>query len=348
MSKGKNEEERMTAVSFALAGALVACAALLGGGNAAAADPLKIRIGWIVTPQELSPLMFAKEGVARHNGISYTVENVHFQGSTLQMAAIQSGDLEIAALGSNSFPIAVENAGMTDLRIIADEVQDVAGWNGPDYRVLKDGPIKTIEDLKGKVVATNVYGGVSDIAVRAMMLKHGMVVNRDYTDIEAPMPTMSAVLLEHKADLVNAVHPFDLDPDYVAKSRVLFTTPDALGTFEVSMWAARTGFIAAHRAELTDLLEDYVRAFHWYLDPANRAEAVQIVSRITKVPVATYDSWLFLPQKGIYYDHNARPNLDAVTANIHEEHELGLVKEDLDARKYADLSLLEAAIARVK
>jgi NitT/TauT family transport system substrate-binding protein len=324
------------------------CALLVLGGSAAHADPLKIRIGWIVTPQELSPIMFPKDGIAKHNGVTYTVESVKFQGSTLQMSAIQSGDLDIAALGSNSFPIAVENAGLTDLRIIADEVEDVAGWNGPDYRVLKDGPIKTVEDLKGKVVATNVYGGVSDIAVRAMLLKHNMVVNRDYTDIEAPMPTMSAVLLQGKAALVNAVHPFDLDAEYVAKSRVLFTTPDALGTFEVSMWAARTGYIAAHRAALVDLLEDYVRAFHWYLDPANRAEAVQIVSRITKVPVETYDSWLFVPNKGIYYDPNAQPKLDAVTANIHEEHELGLVKDDLDATRFADLSLLNEAIARVK
>lgn len=318
------------------------------GAVMARAEPLKIRIGWIVTPQELSPIMFAKEGIARHNGVSYTVESVHFQGSTLQMSALQSGDLEIAALGANSFPLAVENAGMADLRIIADEVEDAAGWNGPEYRVLKDGPIKTIEDLKGKVVATNVYGGVSDIAVKAMLRKHGMEVNRDYTDIEVPMPQMSAVLLEHKADLVNSVHPFDLDPGYLAKTRVLFTTPDALGTFEVSMWAARTGFIAAHRAALVDLLEDYVRAFHWYLDPANREEAVELVSRVTKVPPAVYQGWLFVPHKGIYYDPNAVPNLDAATANIHEEHALGLVKADLDAKRYADLSLLEEAIARVE
>lgn len=328
--------------------AAISYAFLALAGGAAHADPLKIRIGWVVTPQTLTPIMFAKDGIAKHNGVTYTVEAVKFQGSTLQMSAIQSGDLDIATLGSNSFPIAVQNAGLSDLRIIADEDEDVAGWSGPDFRVLMDGPIKTVEDLKGKVVATNVYGGVSDIAVRAMLLKHNMIVNRDYTDIEAPMATMSAVLLEHKADLVNGVHPFDLDADFVAKSRELFTTPDALGTFEVGMWAARTGYIAAHRAVLVDLLEDYVRAIHWYLDPANHSEAVQIVSRFTKVPAASYDSWLFLPHKGIYYDQNARPNIDAVTANIHEEHALGLVKDDLDAEEYADLSLLNEAIARIK
>jgi hypothetical protein len=34
-----------------------------------------------------------------------------------------------------------------------------------------------------------------------------------------------------------------------------------------------------------------------------------------------------VPHEGIYYDQNAWPNIDAVTANIHEERELGLVKD---------------------
>jgi ABC-type nitrate/sulfonate/bicarbonate transport system substrate-binding protein len=324
------------------------CAALVLGGSAVRAEPVKIRVGWIVTPAELAPIMFAKEGIARHNGVTYTVEPIHFRGSTLQVTAIQSDDLDIAAFGSNSFPIAVQNAGLQDLRIIADELRVVAGWSGPEFRVLKDSPIKTVEDLKGKVLATNVFGGASDIAMKAMMRKHHMALNRDFTEIEVAFPSMKPILFEHKADLVTSVHPFDLDPDFLAKSRVLFTTPDAMGSFEISMWTARTGFIAAHRAALTDLLEDYVRAFHWYLDPANRAEAIQIVAKFTKHPPAAFEHWLFLPNKGYYLDPNARPDLDAVTANIRDEHELGIVKADLDARKYADLSLLEAAIARVK
>lgn len=64
------------------------CALLMLGSNAAHADPLKIRIGWVVTPQTLTPIMFAKDGIAKHNGVTYTVEPVKFQGSTLQMSAI--------------------------------------------------------------------------------------------------------------------------------------------------------------------------------------------------------------------------------------------------------------------
>src|SRR5215831_7665675 len=193
----------------ALAYALVAL--LASGGKGALAEPVKITIGWSVTPSDLAPLMLAP-GVAKHNGVTYTAEPVHFRGTTLQMSALQSGTLDIASLGSNSFPIAVENAKMADLRIIADEVRAMPGWAGAEYRVLANSPIKTIEDLKGKVIAVNVYGGVSDISVKAMLRKHNMVAGKAYTEIEVAVADMAAVLFERKADLVNAVHPFDLDP----------------------------------------------------------------------------------------------------------------------------------------
>ncbi len=77
------------------------CISLLLCSSATRADPLKIRIGWIVAPAELTSYMFAKEGIARHNGVSYTLEPTHFQGSPLEITAVQSGDLDIAPFGSS-------------------------------------------------------------------------------------------------------------------------------------------------------------------------------------------------------------------------------------------------------
>jgi ABC-type nitrate/sulfonate/bicarbonate transport system substrate-binding protein len=328
----------------ALALALVASSLIALRATAAFAEPVKITIGWSVTPSDLAPLML-EPGVAKHSGVTYTAEFMHFRGTTLQMTALQNGALDIASLGSNSFPIAVENAKMSDLRIIADEVRDMPGWAGAEFRVLADSPIKAIDDLRGKVIAVNTYGGVSDIAVKAMLRKRNMAAAKDYIEIEVAVADMSAVLFEHKADLVNAVHPFDLDPKFQARTRVLFRTPDAVGPFALGMLAARTGFIAAHRAALVDFLQDYVRAIRWYKDPANRAHALAIISRFTKQPASVFDAWLLVPGKDYYRDRNAMPDLDMVTANIHVEKELGLVKEDLDANDYADLGPLKEALA---
>lgn len=334
---------------FGIAAALAGAISVVSFASSAQADPLHIRIGWIIAPASLVPIMFAPPDVAKHNGISYTVDPIHFQGSNLQITAVQSGDIDIATLGFSSFSVAVENAGIKDLRIIADEIQDgVPGWGGADFMVLKDGPIKSVDDLKGKVLATNVIGGGVDTIMKAMLFKHHMLEKRDFTEIEAAFPNMNSVLLEHKADLVTAAHPFEDDPNFQAKATRLFDTHDAMGKVELSFWTARTGFIDQHKAALTDLLEDYVRAYHWWLNPVNREAAIKIASDFTKVPAKAFEGWVFEKDKDFYRDPNAVPDIGAITANIHAQHQLGLVKADLDAKSYADLSLLHAAIARVK
>ena len=130
------------------------------------------------------------------------------------ITALGAGELDIANLTYSTLPIAIQNAGMDDLRVIADEFQDGnKGYYSNEFMVLKDGPIKKVEDLKGKVVATNAAGSAVDIAMRAMLRKHGLEDKRDYTVVEAPFPTMRAMLAEKKVDMVPAVLPFSLDPE---------------------------------------------------------------------------------------------------------------------------------------
>ena len=59
----------------------------------------------------------------------------------------------------------------------------------------EDFGIKKIEDLKGKVLATNLIGTGVDIAMKAGLKKHGLLDKRDYTVIEAPFPTMGSAIV---------------------------------------------------------------------------------------------------------------------------------------------------------
>ena len=176
---------------------------------AAAQAPVKIRAGWVSTPASLIPLLFLKPGVTGHYGKSYIFEPMYFASSTLQITAISQGELDLAAFGYTSFPLAIANAGLSDLRIVADEIQDGApGYYSTPYFVRKDSGIDKIEDMKGKVAVTNGLGSGVDIVMRAALRRHGLEVQRDYTMIEAPFPTHKEMLREHKGDLVVGVLPF--------------------------------------------------------------------------------------------------------------------------------------------
>ncbi len=311
------------------------------------ADPLKIRMGWVAAPASLVPILFPVEGIAQHKGKSYTVEDTHFQGSPLQITALQAGQIDIAALGFSSFSLAVENAGMNDLRIIGDEIQwGVEGYGTADFAVLKDGPIKKVEDLKGKVLVTNGIGGGLDMIMKAEMLKHGMIDKRDFSVIEINFPNMKSVIEEHKADLIPSVLPFSRNPAQAEITRTLFTTSDAMGHVALSFWVAHQDFLDKNHAAMVDFLEDYVRSIHWYLDPKNHDAAVKYVSDFTKVPVPVLQDWLFTEVDN-YRDPNGLTDIDAVSRNIHTQRELGLIKADLDAHQYDGLALIREAAKRV-
>jgi sulfonate transport system substrate-binding protein len=327
-------------------GSLVALALACAG--AATAEPVKIRAAWVVAIANWPSLFQEKKDLARHLGQSYVFEPVHYNGTPLMITAMATGDLEIGTLAYSSLALAIENAGMNDIQVIADDFQDGVGSHYTDeYFVLNDGPIRTVEDLRGKVVATNAAGSAVDIAMRAMLRKHGLEDKRDYTEVEAAFPTMWAMLTQKKADLIPGVIPFAFDPAFRKSARVLFTQKDAIGPTQMIVWAARKGFIEKNRAALVDMMEDMLRIVRWYLDPANHKEAVAIAARLTKQPPERFDSWLFTA-KDYYRDPGMVPNLAALQVNIETQKQLGFLKSDFDVKKYADLSIVEEAAKRLK
>ena len=312
----------------------------------AAAQPVKIRIGWITAPASLVPMLFLKPGIAKYNGKSYTFEPTHFGSSTLQITAISQGEIDIASFGYTSFPLAIQNGGLTDLRIIADEIQDGApGYYSTPYFVRKDSGIEKIEDMKGKIAATNGLGSGVDIAMRSALNKHGLQVTRDYTMIEAPFPAHKAILKEKKADLVVGVLPFSYDPELNEFARPLFNTQSGIGSIALSFWAARKGFVDKNRAALVDLMEDYGAVLRWYYDPANHKEAVALTAGFLKRPPAAFESWLFT-NKDFHRDPDGKPDLKVVQSSIDKVRELGFIKETLDVSKFADLTIVDEAAKR--
>jgi NitT/TauT family transport system substrate-binding protein len=329
----------------ALAG--VCALGLLGAGTARSAEPVKIRMSWVAPVANWASIVLEKKDLMQHLGKSYTLESVRFQGTPQMITAIANNELEVANLAYSSLAIAIDNAGLDDVRVIADEFQDgVAGYYSEEYFVRKDSGVEKVEDLKGKVIGTNGGGSAVDVAVRAMLKKHGLEDKRDYTMLEGPLPAMPAMLLEKKVDLIPAVLPFALNPKLRAEGKVLFDLKDAMGTTQMIVWTARKSFIDKHRAAMVDYLEDMLRVTRWYLDPKNHDEVAKIASNITKAPPERF-GWLFTKQD-TYRDPNLLPNLEALQRNVDTTRELGFVKKPINIKKYADLSLVIEAAKRLK
>jgi NitT/TauT family transport system substrate-binding protein len=331
---------------FRLVAILALAVASVAGARAA--EPYHLRIGWVVVPSDLAPLMPAKPDLAVHAGKTYIPEMTHFTGTSTVMTALASGQLDVAVLAYSTFALGIENAGMKDLRIIADSFQDgVPGHHTNNFVVRSDSPIKTVDDLKGKVLASNEAGSAIDMALRAMLAKHNLKDKRDVTVIEVRFPDQKAMLKQGKVDLITAVAPFGFDPELVSFSRALFTQNQAVGRTQMIMRVVREPFIKAHRAVLVDFMEDYLRFLRYVSDPAHHDEAVKLIADVTKQNPALYAGWAFT-KRDYFRDPNGMPDLAALQANVALQHDLGFLKTVPDVKQFADLSITQEAAKRLQ
>ena len=326
----------MTAVGFAATTA------------AHAQQPVKVRIAWVVPVANSPTILYEIPSILKHKGKSYDIDLVRFQGTPPMITALQAGELDIALFAFSTFALAVQNANMQDLRVIADEAQEgVDGYFTSPYNVLKDSPIQKVEDLKGKVIASVGPGAAVDIAMRAMLKRHGLEDKRDYAVVEVGFPNMRAMLADKKADLITSVLPFAGDPELLRIARPLFTVRDALqGPSQFVVWAAREPFLQKNKEVMNDLMEDSVRALQFYMDPKNREQFLEVASRVSKQPPSAFG--FAYTKNDLYRDPNFRPNLESMQRAVNVLPELGLLKAKMDVTKYADLSYVEEAARRLK
>src|SRR5205823_5134824 len=139
----QRRERSMRALSMALISA-----ALLTTGTARAADPVKIRASWVVAPSDWASLLLEKPDLMQHNGKSYAFETIRFQGTPAVITAMAHDELELGNLAFSSLALAIQNAGLEDLRVVGDQFRDgIPGYHTNEYFVLKDSGIQKVEDL---------------------------------------------------------------------------------------------------------------------------------------------------------------------------------------------------------
>jgi NitT/TauT family transport system substrate-binding protein len=325
----------------------MAAAALGVTLSAARADPLDIKVGWVTMYASSVPLSLDKKELLHHYGQSYTISPIRMASTAAMITGLATGDVNIGTLAYSSLSSAILNAKLNDIRVVMDTNQDGVGdgWSG-HFMVLKDGPIKKVEDLKGHVIASLTYGSAVDVAIRAMLRKHGLDDKKDLTFVEASFPNMNSMLLQKKADLISSTEPWYDDPELQKNATTLFTQKQATGTTQLLVWASRAGYIKEHRAALVDFLEDSLRFTQWALDPKNHDAFAAMVAKAMKVPAETLAAYIYT-DKDLYKDPHGLPNMAALQSNIDLLHELGFFASSFKVADYADLSLIKEADARL-
>ena len=330
---------------------LLPAAALLWLAVAPAlADPVTIRMDWAQTPGQFAPLIPTTPQYApdlyRHYGKSYVVEPLKMAGGGATLTALATGDTDVSTLSPQTLVLGVTNAHI-EMRVIGQQLStEVPGYLQTYFWVHAD-EVRTVDDLKGKVVGVSAIGSNVDSAARMVMAKHGLTPPRDFQVLEISFPTQFQALMDRRIDAAVLVPPFHLKAQAEPSVKPIFSVGDAFGPVETLIWITRADFLAKNRAALVDMLEDNIRMRRWIFDPKTRADAVRQIADFTKFPADALNQWVYT-HGDYYFEPKALVDVPRLQKNVELMKEAGIVPQAIDVRPYVDMSLAEEAAARVK
>jgi NitT/TauT family transport system substrate-binding protein len=312
----------------------------------ASAAPVMIRYatGGGIGPNEMETIIFLdymKQNVLKNYGKSYELEMTFTRGTPEAATLLAAGQADLGTLAFSTFATAIaKNAVPGGLIIISDNYQDGHPGNATNtFFVLKDSPIKTVGDLKGKKVGINAYGSAVDLVLRVVLKKNGIDPKKDVQIVEVNFPNMAAAIREKRVDCGVLVIPFLAVEAPKGDLRPLITGGDAFGPSSVIFQVAASNFLNANKEAVRGFLADYVTGLNWYYDKANRARALELVSGLTKSSVEVLDGY-FATGKDYYRDPNGCVPSIAIQKPIDAMLAEGLISGKVDAAKYLNLSLL--------
>jgi len=100
------------------------------------------------------------------------VEPILIRGGPAAIAALASGEVDFAGIGGAQAAFRSRARGL-DVTIIG------CTSSTTNYLLLGHNKIRTVEDLRGKIIGTTGAGSFSDFAIRAFLKKHNMNPDRD-------------------------------------------------------------------------------------------------------------------------------------------------------------------------
>lgn len=310
----------------------------------ASAEPLNIRVSWSNTPAHLAPLLYQNKQNLKHWGKSYIVETIRLRGSGANIIALAADEIDIAAMNYQSIVNTIVRAGL-DVRVIADVLQLRDGYADVEY-MADPKKIKSLGDLKGKRFAITSRGSGFGTGIQVKLAQIGLKDKRDFSLVEMRPSAMLPSLEAGKIDVASLLPPFSIiaaDKGYVT----FFKLGDTFGETQTVSWIAKNSWLEENEAAVKDFFEDTVRATQWITDPANRAEALKITSKVTRRPPEQYESWMFTG-KDVYHDPNLRPHVANLQRNIDDAFKYGLVPKAIQIKNYLDLSFVDEAERRLK
>jgi ABC-type nitrate/sulfonate/bicarbonate transport system substrate-binding protein len=322
----------------------VAASAAPTAAPKAACTAKKITIAVPVTPPNvvhLTPYVADSFGYFKDENL--TVELVRFDGGVGSLRASASGGITLA--GTSSEPVIDAIANGADVRVLYSYAPavDVSFVVGPR--------IKSMADLKGKVMGVQEPGGFADVMTRIVLKKAGI----DPKDVTFKQTTTAARVQQviqgvDQGGTDTAV--LHIDQTKVAQKQnpalsVLTNMWEILPDYQYAVYVAPTQAIKDDAATLECTVRALMRANRAMYDPANRAKIVDLAVKEAKIDKDIAESTFDILVKAKAWPQNEGVPKSYIEGTIKSEKDFGKITKDMKFEDVVDLSIVQRVLAQL-
>ena len=203
---------------------------------------------------------------------------------------IAAGSLDIGVSIGSPDPIRAANQGSP---VVVLRVDSIAS----PYAIMSKADVKSLADLKGRTVSLDGAKGITRAYFDRVMAPTGLKEGDFDLIFQGATPARLAALKSGAADAAMLTAPFNFYAEEMGFKQLVLVN-DVVKDVPFGVTIANKSWVLAH----LDLAGRFLAAYHdgveWFYDPKNRAEAIQIALRNTKMKEAdigkTYDFFVRL------------------------------------------------------
>jgi ABC-type nitrate/sulfonate/bicarbonate transport system substrate-binding protein len=224
--------------------------------------------------------------------------------------------------------------GVTAKMIASISRESPRGFSTSFY-VKDDSPIKSVADLKGKIVGINGFYTSGHLWLKTALEKQGLA-ETDVTITPVPFPAMQEALEAGKVDLGMFPQPFAALAEKQAKVRKIFDAKYGIPfEEELIVLIGKDEFLKKNAGAVRAFLEDLKASMQFYLEKPREARQLLIDHKMVRVNPAVY-----LAMNDYYRDPSLRVDDEALEKMQAVQIAAGFQKKRADVRSLVDLGYL--------
>src|SRR5262245_56824155 len=313
----------------------MACLIVLAAATAdiAAAQSVTLRLGYGTAAEEPLWVIVAKPELAKNYSKAYALDATLFTGSDKRSQAFEACALDLAASSANGVIFAAAEG--VAAKLVASISRESPRGFSTSFYVKDNSPIKSVADLKGKIVSINGFYTSGHLWLKTALEKHGLA-ETDVTITPVPFPALQEALEAGKVDLGMYPTPVAALAEKQSKARKISNEKYGIALEdEVNVLIGKDEFLKKNAAAVRAFLEDLKAGMQFYLEKPREARQLLIDHKMVRVNPDVY-----LTMNDNYRDPTLRVDDEALEKMQAVQIAAGFQKKKADVRSLVDLGYL--------